>query len=270
MKKTELIMGMPITVEVVESGLITSAPYDRAAFGADEDGGFSDYGKAIAEVMDFFRAVDAKFSTYKTDSEISLINRGLIEKDKYSPAMREIFDMAEETKRLTDGYFDIVNRQGLIDPSGIVKGWAIFRASKILDRHGLANHYVEAGGDIQTRGLNGSGKKWRVGIRDPFNRTEIVKVLALSGQGVATSGTYIRGQHIYNPKKKTEKIEEIVSLTVVGPDIYEADRMATAAFAMGSKGIEFIEKYSGLEGYMIDRNGIATLTGGFERYVRSE
>ena len=59
----------------------------------------------------------------------------------------------------------------------------------------------------------------------------------------------------------------IMSLTVVGPDVYEADRFATAAFAMGRAGIEFIEARPGLEGYLVDRTGQATLTSGFSGYV---
>ena len=59
-------------------------------------------------------------------------------------------------------------------------------------------------------------------------------------------------------------IEDIVSLTVIGPDVLEADRFATAGFAMGRAGILFIEQTPGLEGYLVDRNGRATLTSGFE------
>jgi thiamine biosynthesis lipoprotein len=84
---------------------------------------------------------------------------------------------------------------------------------------------------------------------------------------VATSGTYARGRHIYNPKAAEPLTDEIVSLTVVGPDIYEADRFATAAFAMGAAGIQFIEQLDGFEGYQIDRQGQATLTTGFKDYV---
>jgi len=56
-------------------------------------------------------------------------------------------------------------------------------------------------------------------------------------------------------------------VTVIGPNVYEADRFATAAFAMGRKGIEFIEKLVDFEGYMIDAQARATFTSGFERYV---
>jgi len=87
------------------------------------------------------------------------------------------------------------------------------------------------------------------------------------GRGVATSGTYIRGQHIYNPYRPEEKIEDIVSITVVGPDIYEADRFATAAFAMGRGGIMFIEELKDFEGYAVDAAGIATMTSGFSALI---
>jgi thiamine biosynthesis lipoprotein len=56
-------------------------------------------------------------------------------------------------------------------------------------------------------------------------------------------------------------------MTVVGPDIYEADRFATAAFAMGPEGIAFIDSTAGLEGYAIDMNGIGTMTAGLSRMV---
>ena len=94
-----------------------------------------------------------------------------------------------------------------------------------------------------------------------------MKVVELHNQGIATSGTYIRGQHIYNPFKKEDLITDIVSLTVIGPNVYEADRFATAAFAMGKEGINFIEQLPGLEGYIIDKNGVATMTSKFNDYV---
>ena len=86
---------------------------------------------------------------------------------------------------------------------------------------------------------------------------------------MATSGTYVRGQHIYNPHEPTKLIQDIVSLSVIGPDILEADRFATAAFAMGEQGIYFIENLPGFEGYMVNAQGIATQTTGFGAFVLS-
>jgi thiamine biosynthesis lipoprotein len=92
-------------------------------------------------------------------------------------------------------------------------------------------------------------------------------VLELTDKGIATSGTAIRGQHIYNPHNPGQQLLDVASLTVIGPDVCEADRFATAAFAMGKRGIFFIEELPGFEGYMIDASARATYTTGFERYV---
>jgi thiamine biosynthesis lipoprotein len=179
--------------------------------------------------------------------------------------VRTILALSEETKRETRGYFDI-RHDGLYDPSGIVKGWSIQNAAQMLRARGMCNFYINAGGDVQVSGHK-DGKGWRVGIRNPFNRAENVKVLVLTDCGIATSGTAIRGQHIYNPHDPKMPILDIVSLTVVGPNIYEADRFATAAFAMGKQGIYFLEQLDGFEGYMIDSQARATLTSSFERYI---
>jgi thiamine biosynthesis lipoprotein len=237
------MMGMPITIEIADAWA-SPAAFELA--------------------FDYFDYVDQTFSTYKSGSEISQINDRRRSLDQASPDMRAVLRLAEETRRETFGYFDIA-RGGRLDPSGIVKGWAIYRAAELLRENGFRNFYVDAGGDIQACGLNAKGQPWRVGIRSPFNHDEIVKVVAVSDLGVATSGTYARGQHIYNPLGAG--LAEIVSLTVIGPNIYEADRFATAAFAMGRDGIAFIEWMQGFEGYLIDANGIATLTSGLERYV---
>lgn len=218
------------------------------------------------KVFSFLVDVDNRFSTYKKDSEITNINEGKLKVEDCSDIAKEIFILAEETKKLTDGYFDIYN-YGKIDPSGIVKGWTIYKASQILKNEGLKNFYVEIAGDIEFVGMNEEGQKWITGIRNPFDQNTIVKKLYLSDVGIATSGTYIQANHIYNPIGKND-MDEIVSLTVIGPNIYEADRFATGAFAMGRKGIEFIDKLDGFEGYMIDKDGMATMTSNFEKYTK--
>jgi FAD:protein FMN transferase len=245
MKQTRLLMGMPVTVEIVDA--------------AQDDPLFE-------QVFAYFEYVDEKFSTYKEQSEISLINRGALALEEASYDMRTVFALAESMRERTDGYFDI-RCTGGYDPSGLVKGWAISNAAEILRQAGRENFYVEAGGDFQIAGTNANGKPWRVGIRSPFQVEEIVKVLAIGDGAVATSGTYIRGQHIYNPLDRGQAIMDVVSMTVVGTDIYTADCYATAAFAMGRAGIGFLESLVGFEGYMIDAERQATFTSGFSRYV---
>ena len=245
MEQTKIIMGMPITVAVA---------------GGDAD--------IFDEVFSYFEYVDEKFSPFKEESELSLMNAGRLNSDDLSGDMRSVLELAERTKRETAGYFDVVNPKGAIDLSGLVKGWAIENAARLIKERGYNDFFVDAGGDVAVGGRNGRGEDWTIGIRNPFSKSGVVKSVKLrDGQGIATSGTYERGGHIWNPKDRTAAPLDIVSLTVIGPNVYEADRFATAACAMGRAGVRFIESQPDLEAYSIDRDGIATMTSGFKNYV---
>ena len=98
MKQTRLMMDMPITIEIADPG----APADAAE-------------SAFA----FLAWVDATFSPYRPDSEISRINNGRLTLAQASEPVREIFQLADETREDSGGYFDI-RRDGRCDPSGIV------------------------------------------------------------------------------------------------------------------------------------------------------
>lgn len=246
MKKTRLLMGMPINIEVVDANVTQ---------------------QTIDDCFTFLEWIDDTFSTYKQDSEISRINQKRLSLAQASQPMQTIFALAEETRRETDGFFDIY-RNGMFDPSGLVKGWAIYNTAALLAQRGFTNYYVDAGGDIQMAGRNAQGQRWQVGIRNPVNVHEIVKTLAIGDGAIATSGTYIRGQHIYNPKDSNELKTNVLSLTVIGPNVYDADRFATAAFAMGEVGVFFIERLEGFEAYQINQDGMATFTTGFHKYLR--
>ena len=253
MKMTEGIMGMSVAVEIL----------DPTAKGEDID-----------TILDYFHTIDETFSTYKKTSQISRINNGILKKDNATPLVKKVLKLCEETQGLTHGYFNIHiesvssrfhRNTGVIDPSGLVKGFAINEASKMLSKMNYKNFYVEIGGDIDIRGLKNM-LKWKVGIKNPVDQTKSVKVLHLSDCGIATSGTYIRGNHIYDPIKK-KIVTDVASLTVIGPDVYQADRMATAAFAMGEKGMVFLEDLEGFEAYMVNASGKEFETTGFASYL---
>ena len=238
---------MPITIEIVDEA-VNKEIFEKA--------------------FEYFGYIDKTFSPFKPDSEISKINRKEIIESDWNKDIKEVFLLAEKTKQETKGYFDIVDNNGKYNPSGIVKGWAILKASQLIKDLGFNNFYVNAGGDVQFFGKNNDGKTWSIGIKNPFNQKEIVKVVYLKdGNGIATSGNYIRGDHIYNPNDRKEKIEDIVSFTVIGPDVCEADRFATAVFAMGRDGINFLNEMPEYAGYMINKNGIAYMTNNFDKYT---
>lgn len=241
-KQTRMIMGMPITL------MTPHEPNSKEAF---------------EKIFDFFQRVDQQFSPFIDTSEVSRINRHELKESEYSAEMVEILEIAQKTKVETNNYFDVWHN-GSFDPSGIVKGWAIQKAAKMM--HGYTDDfYIDAGGDIQVHGASDKRIPWRIGIRNPFNRHENIAVVSLSNHAVATSGTAIRGQHIYDPVSD-KPLTDIISLSVVAPKILDADRMATAAFAMGKKGIAFIEKLNGYEGCMVSKDNRVTMTSGWKKY----
>lgn len=241
MRVTQIVMGMPVTIDVLIEAAVAE---DLLRLG-----------------FDYFHHVDAVFSTYKSDSEISRLNRGEIKAEDCSNEVREVLAKCAEMKSYCDGYFDIVHN-GQIDPSGLVKGWAIWNAAEILNQAGVQNYLIEAGGDMQIKGRNSQGELWRVGIRHPIEHSRLAKRLQLTNCAVATSGTYERGQHIYNPKSG-QAISGLLSLSAVGPSIYEVDVLTTAAFAMGRAGLSWL-KQQGLEAFMITQELETFATAGWK------
>jgi thiamine biosynthesis lipoprotein len=202
MQRVEHIMGMPIAVEV-------------------RDGGVPD------AVFDWFRWVDATFSTYKDDSEISRIARGELAVEDAHPDVGRILRRCDELRIETNGYFDAY-AGGSLDPSGLVKGWSVDRAATLLDDGGLLEYAIDAGGDVRVRGGG-----WRIGIRHPTEPEAVAAVVEADDLAIATSGEYNRGRHVLDPHTG-ESPDGVLSVTVSGPDLATADAYATAAFAMGA------------------------------------
>lgn len=238
------IMGMPISVHIV----------DAAATQDDAEAVFA-----------YMRHVDDVFSPYKPDSVTERLNRGDLSDANCGEEMRCILALCEQTRVETGGYFN-ARYHGRFDPSGVVKGYAIQQSALLLRQRGFQDFLVEAGGDMQTSGRNATGQKWRVGIRNPFCPQRLATVVHLSGEGIATSGAYERGEHIYDPIAE-RPANGIASVSVIADNVCDADRFATAAFAMGERGIQMLDALPGVHGYVIGKEGRAYCTTGFLRYL---
>jgi FAD:protein FMN transferase len=197
-------------------------------------------------VQDWFESVNARFSKYLFDSEVNKWARG--ELHKTSPQLREIVGACDLACQKTGGYFS-ANYGGDFDPSGYVKGWAVDGAAKIIARAGYNWFCVNAGGDMS---LCGNEKPWRVGIQHPGRSGEILDVIEICNGAIATSGSYERGYHIVDPL--TNKVADTwASVTITGPDIKQADVLATAVFAAGYNGPDIMNEFPGYEAVVVDR-----------------
>ncbi|MFY1703518.1 FAD:protein FMN transferase [Micromonospora sp. WMMA1923] len=205
------------------------------------------------EVFDWLRAVDARFSTYRPDSEVCRVDRGELPLPEASPQLREVLACCADLWRDTDGFFDAYATGGL-DPSGYVKGWAVQVASDRLLAAGASNHCLNAGGDLRVRGHSSAGRPWRIGIRHPWDATATCLVLTGTDLAVATSGCYERGPHVRDPRTG-RPAGGLRSVTVVGADLGPADAYATAAVAMGPAGIGWLDRLAGYRHAVVTDDG---------------
>jgi FAD:protein FMN transferase len=231
----EQIMGMPIVVDV------------RGDDTATDD---------LERMFGWLHWVDRTFSTYREDSEISRLERGELELGDADPDVGWVLERCEELRHETNGYFD-ARASGRLDPSGLVKGWAVDRAVDRLRAAGIASFAVSAGGDMRV-----AGGPWRVGIEHPLQRQSLAAVLDVSDLAVATSAAYARGDHVVDPHSGRPPAG-VLSVTVVGPDLATADAYATAAFAMGADGPHWTATLDGYEALTIMADETVLTTGGF-------
>ena len=247
----EHVMGMAVTIDVHD---------DCRDAGVDRPG--------LSEVIDWLHHVDATFSTYRLDSPISRLGRAEITLDDVSDEVIDVLVLCDRLVDETGGAFDAFSVPApngtMLDPSGVVKGWAIERAARILEEHGLGRFVVNAGGDIVVRGSKLSGEPWTVGIRHPERPDRLAVRLSVHGPlAVATSATYERGAHIVDPRTG-RPTSELASVTIVGPDLTDADAYATAVFVMGVDGLEWLADRPGYDGFVITRDDTTVATAGFD------
>lgn len=208
---------------------------------------------SLAEVIDWLHTMDAMFSTYRPDSEICRLDRGELALEQCSPEVHEVLALCADATEVSGGYFS-TQIHGRLDPSGMVKGWAVEKASTMLRAAGSTAHAINGGGDIQLAGDAAPGRPWSVGIADPFHRGRIAATVSGTGIAIATSSTAERGAHIINPLAGAPATT-LASITLTGDDITTVDAYATAALAMDEEARNWIEAQPGIEAFAITAAG---------------
>ncbi len=214
----------------------------------------------IEDAVAWLHRMDATFSTYRRDSDVSRLARGELTVAECAPEVREILDLCDRLRDATGGCFSAY-ASGTLDPSGVVKGWAVERAAAMLSRAGSRNHSVNGGGDVRLAGGPEPDRPWRIGIADPLRPGSVATVITGRDLAVATSGTAERGAHIIDPRTGLPA-RDLASVTVVGPSLTTADAYATAAFVMGDAARDWIERLPGHEAHAVTADGRTWTTGG--------
>jgi thiamine biosynthesis lipoprotein len=243
----EHVMGMPVSLAL--RGAHTD---DALARGA--------WAEAVASLHD----VDRVFSTYRPDSVVSRLGRGEIALEDCPDEVSEVLALGELARQQSGGAFDVrrtaPDGQAVLDPSGVVKGWAVERAARPLARLPDTDLCLSAGGDLVCRVAGHRSPDWRIGIEDPRDPTRVVAVVPVRDGAVATSGLAHRGGHVVDARTG-EVPTEVASVTVIGDDLTWADLDATAAFAQDRDALCWLRTRRGRRGLVVWADGRAEVFG---------
>lgn len=147
----------------------------------------------------------------------------------------------------------------VLDLGAIAKGYAVDEAIRVLQRQGITDAMVNAGGNLRTLSSELTRGLRRVWIKHPRETHRFFGFFPMDAGCVATSGDYeryfvldsVRYHHILDPKTGYPA-RGCVSVTIVAPSAMEADALSTAIFVMGpERGMALIQKLPGVEGVII-------------------
>ena len=218
----------------------------------------------IAPLYAELRQVDAQFSPFRPDSEVSRYGRG--EVAEVSPDLAEVLGICKHYERVSMGAFTATPPGRPFDPSGVVKGWAVQRAADRLRADGAKRFCVNAGGDVVAAGEPEPGRPWLVGIRHPELADRMCAVLGVRDMAVATSATYERGEHIVDGRTGLPA-RGLLSVTILAEDLTTADCVATAAFAMGRHGIAWADAQPGCLLFAVDADHVVHRSAGLDAHL---
>lgn len=220
---------------------------------------------AWTEAVRILRDADTVFSTYQPDSVICRWRRGELDLADCPPEVREVLGLAERARVESHGAFDIRYgaADGLPDPSGVVKGWAVQRAADALAALPDTDFCLSAGGDMVCRTVRPGAPAWRVGIEDPRDPQRLIATVPVHNGAVATSGTAHRGQHILDPRTGRAP-GGLLQVTVIGPDLTWVDIDATAAFVLGEWGESWLS-VRGRTAIVVPADGPVSVVGPEDR-----
>lgn len=182
-------------------------------------------------------AADDVFSLHRPDTAMARLAAGAMAIADAPAEILEVLELCERYRVATGGAFDAKRPDGVVDPTGIVKTWAVARATRRLG--GIPRWLVSASGDVVAKG----GPR-TVGIADPRVKgdpagTGVLDVVTLGAEfaAIATSGSAQVADHIWDPVTG-KPARHFLQASVAGDDLVACDAWATAICAGGRPVVE--------------------------------
>lgn len=206
----------------------------------------TDVRHALADACRVLHRADAVFSTWDPWSPMSRLRRGAARLDQLDDTdageIAAVLALCLQARADCGGWFDPWAIPGGVDPTGLVKGWALEAALSVLAARGLTA-MVNGGGDVAWCGTPPDGG-WRLGVRHPWRPDALACVLHSdeATRAVATSAAYERGAHFVDPTTGERTAGALASATVTGPDLAVADALATGLAVGGRSALDAIDR----------------------------
>ena len=164
-----------------------------------------------------------------------------------------------------------------LDFGGVAKGWAAQKVVDKLQKYGPA--LMDAGGDIMSGSALLDGNPWPIAIADPFHPDDDLEMLYLAGEGVATSGqdyrfwnlNGTRMHHIIDVRTGRPAESDVFSVTVVAPDVIQAEMAAKVVLILGSEaGLSWLEDQPDHAGYIVRMDNSKLISKHLSNYCWSK
>ena len=163
----------------------------------------------------------------------------------------------------------------ILDLGGIAKGKSAQNCIEFLKSEGVENAVISFGGSIACIGHSAkSDIGWSIGIKNPFNTSQVIGTVTTTDSYIAVSGAYERCfekdgkryHHILDPQTGYPAETDIESTVVISKDGAVSDGLSTALFVMGKdKALEFYKKgIYDFEAVLILKDGSITVTDGLK------
>ena len=159
-----------------------------------------------------------------------------------------------------------------INLAGILQGYGLRQAKRVLDGLGIKGGLLNGSGDIYCWGRQADGSLWRVAIGDPDHPNSVAAWVDVTDVAVVTAGNYeqyftvgrqVYG-HIINPHTGYPSIG-LRSVTIICADVELADGLDEVVFVKGpTAGLAFINGLKGVDCTLITDDNRTLVSKGMQ------
>ncbi|MEX0963392.1 MAG: FAD:protein FMN transferase [Pseudohongiellaceae bacterium] len=168
-------------------------------------------------------------------------------------------------------------RDVYVDLSAIAKGYAVDQLAEYLDAAGVANYFLEIGGELKIKGTKPDGAGWVPAIEAPLDTaSQVYQIFYSRGDTIAVAGSgdyrnYFeeagqRYSHEIDPRTGRPVTHRLAAAYVIDSSAARADALATTYMVLGPQAAEVLAARQGQPVYFIYKSE----GEGFEDYVSDE